>query len=224
MQLDTVIFDMDGLLIDSEPLWDEAAAEVFGQYGIEMNEKQFSLTTGLRTKEFVEWWFSWFKIDRKFQQKAGEDIVEKVIDKILNKGRAQPGLEYILNFFTEKSFKIGLASSSPMNIIDVAIDFLGIRKYLKAISSASELRFGKPHPEVYLNCAEELNSSPANCISFEDSFNGLISAKAARMKCVVVPAKNQLENLKWIIADFKITSLQNFDDLMLLALNEQPDK
>ncbi len=66
MQLNTVIFDMDGLLIDSEPLWDEAAAEVFSQYGIEINEKQFSLTTGLRTKEFVEWWFTFFKIDKKF--------------------------------------------------------------------------------------------------------------------------------------------------------------
>ncbi len=224
MQLNTVIFDMDGLLIDSEPLWDEAAAEVFSEYGVEINEKQFSLTTGLRTKEFVEWWFSWFKIDKKFQQKAEEEIVEKVIDKILARGRPQPGLEHILNFFTERKFKIGLASSSPMNIIDVAIDFLGIRKCLKAISSASELRFGKPHPEVYLNCAEELNSSFTNCISFEDSFNGLISAKAARMKCVVVPAKDQLQNIRWSIADLKIPTLQNFDELMLLTLNEHANK
>ena len=221
MQLNTVIFDMDGLLIDSEPLWDEAAAEVFSQYGIEINQKQFSLTTGLRTKEFVEWWFTYFKIDKKFQQKAEDDIVEKVIDKILAKGKPQPGLEHILSFFTEKKFKIGLASSSPINIIDAAIDFLGIRNFLNAISSASELKFGKPHPEVYLNCAEELNSSPADCISFEDSFNGLIAAKAARMKCVVVPAKDQSDEIKWSIADLKISSLQNFDELMLLDLSKQ---
>ena len=213
---------MDGLLIDSEPLWDEAAAEVFGQYGIEINQNQYSLTTGLRTKEFVEWWFTYFKIDKKFQQKAEEDIVEKVIDKILVKGRPQPGLEYILSFFTERRFKIGLASSSPVNIIDAAIDLLGIRNSLNAISSASELKFGKPHPEVYLNCAEELNSSPTDCISFEDSFNGLISAKAARMKCVVVPAKDQSDDIRWSIADLKISSLQNFNELMLPALNQQP--
>jgi len=222
MQLNTVIFDMDGLLIDSEPLWDETAAEVFKQYGIEINQKQYSLTTGLRTKEFVEWWFNYFKIDKKFQRKAEDDIVEKVIDKILAKGRPQPGLEHILSFFTERKFKIGLASSSPINIIDVAIEFLGIRNFLNAISSASELKFGKPHPEVYLNCAEELNSSPTDCISFEDSFNGLISAKAARMKCVVVPAKDQLNDIKWSIADLKISSLQNFNELTLVALNQQP--
>src|SRR5687768_13748191 len=132
MQLNTAIFDMDGLLIDSEPLWDEAAAEVFGQYGIEIDQKQYSLTTGLRTKEFVEWWFNWFKVDKKFLQKAEKDITEKVIDKILVKGRPQPGLEYILSFFTERRFKIGLASSSPVNVIDAAVDLLGIRNFLNA--------------------------------------------------------------------------------------------
>ena len=62
MQLNTVIFDMDGLLIDSEPLWDEAATEIFSHYGIKLNSQQYASTTGLRTKEFIEHWFNYFKI------------------------------------------------------------------------------------------------------------------------------------------------------------------
>ena len=62
MQLNTVIFDMDGLLIDSEPLWNEAAAAIFLNYGIQLSPLQYASTTGLRTKEFVQWWFGYFKI------------------------------------------------------------------------------------------------------------------------------------------------------------------
>jgi len=62
MQLDTVIFDIDGLLVDSEPLWNEAATEIFREYGVSLSEEQYKTTTGLRTKEFVQWWFSYFNI------------------------------------------------------------------------------------------------------------------------------------------------------------------
>ena len=66
MQLDTVIFDIDGLLVDSEPLWNDAAAEVFKLYGVNLTEEQYKSTTGLRTKEFVQWWFGYFGIDMAY--------------------------------------------------------------------------------------------------------------------------------------------------------------
>lgn len=218
MNINTVIFDLDGLLIDSEPFWNEAAATVFKQFGKVIDEKQFSLTTGLRTKEFVDWWFDYFKIDKKFQQKAGDDIVENVIDKIITRGKIQPGVEYILHFFSERNFKIGLASSSPEFFINTAIDHFALGKYFKAITSASELSFGKPHPQVYLDCAQRLSVPPTSCLCFEDSFNGLIAAKAARMKCVVVPAYEDRDNKRWHAADLKISSLANFNELLLQTL------
>ena len=88
MQLNTVIFDMDGLLIDSEPLWSEAAAEVFTRYGIKVTEEQYAITTGLRTKEFVEWWFTHYKISMEQAEFARKAIIEKVIDKMAT-GRRQ---------------------------------------------------------------------------------------------------------------------------------------
>ena len=86
MQLDTVIFDMDGLLIDSEPLWNEAANEIFLQYQIQLTPKQHAITTGLRTKEFVEWWFGQYNISLSYAPKASTDITESVIQKILIQG------------------------------------------------------------------------------------------------------------------------------------------
>lgn len=213
MELNTVIFDIDGLLIDSEPLWNEAASEVFHQYGVHLTEEQYKTTTGLRTKEFVQWWFAYYQISQEACGSAGKKIVQRVLEKIESKGSLMPGVPYIFDFFARKSFKIGLATSSPPELIDLVVNRAGIGKYLHATSSAEDLPYGKPHPQVYLDCAERLQSPPVNCICFEDSFNGLIAAKAARMKCVIVPHISQAREEKWAAADLKLSSLQNFGEL-----------
>lgn len=218
MRLNTVIFDMDGLLIDSEPLWNEAATDIFNRYGIKLSHEQYTSTTGLRTKEFVEWWFSFFKIPLDDANTVEKDIINRVIELVVQKGKPLPGLSHIFNFFTDRNFKIGLASSSPSNLIDVVVDLLQIRDHIHAITSAALLKYGKPHPEVYLNCADALNSLPTECICFEDSFPGMIAVKAARMKCVVVPDHKSSKELKWNAADLKISSLQNFNELLLQTL------
>lgn len=218
MQLNTVIFDMDGLLIDSEPLWGEAAHEIFGRYNFQLTKAQYATTTGMRTKEFVEWWFNHYKIDARHNEEAENAILQNVVEKVAAKGKALPGVEHIFNFFIQRNFKIGLATSSGKPLIDVVVDKLGIRNFLQSIESASDLPYGKPHPQVYLNCAVALNSHPTQCICFEDSFNGLIAAKAARMKCVVVPAPHDSKNEKFNAADLKISSLINFNSLLMLTL------
>ncbi|UAY52650.1 hexitol phosphatase HxpB [Ferruginibacter albus] len=215
MKLNTVIFDMDGLLIDSEPLWNEAATEVFKRYDITVTDEQYAITTGLRTKEFVQWWFAAHNISMQYADEARIGIIQKVSEKIITKGKPMPGLAHILNFFISRKFKIGLATSSPQTVIDVVMNHLKIGEYFNAIYSAEDLAYGKPHPQVYLNCAEALGSQPEECICFEDSFNGMIAVKAARMKCVVIPAHAQLTDAKWSAADLKISSLQNFNDLLL---------
>ena len=219
MELNTVIFDIDGLLVDSEPLWNEAASEVFKQYGMDLTEEQYKTTTGLRTKEFVQWWFSYYNIGSEEYSRAEKKIVASVLSKIEHKGKIMPGVQYIFEFFAKKGFKTGLATSSPPALIDLVVEMTGIQKYLQATSSAEELVLGKPHPQVYLNCAQMLNSQPVECICFEDSFNGLISAKAARMKCVIVPDASQAKDEKWGAADLKLSSLQNFGELHFILLN-----
>ena len=218
MKYNTVIFDMDGLLIDSEPLWEEAADELLNGYGFSLSKKQYSLTTGLRTKEFLEHWFKHFNIPDAEITNAEKKIVTKVITLVKSKGKAMPGVDYIFNYFLDKNFKIGLATSSPPQLIDAVIDLLGIRQYLDVISSASELAYGKPHPEVYIVCAEKAGVQSLECICFEDSFNGMIAAKAAKMKCIVVPSPADFKRPVWEAADLKISTLQNFNDLLLVGL------
>ncbi len=218
MRLTTAIFDMDGLLIDSEPLWNEAGNEVFKLYGINISEEQHAASAGLRTKEFIQWWFYHFNIGEEEHIKAEKRITQLVLGKIARRGKEMPGVQYIFNFFSTRNFKIGIASSSPNELIEMVIDMCGIKKFVNATSSAEHLPYGKPHPQVFLDCAEQLQANPVECICFEDSFNGMIAAKAARMKCVVVPHRSQQKEERWSAADLKISSLQNFGELHLNLL------
>jgi mannitol-1-/sugar-/sorbitol-6-/2-deoxyglucose-6-phosphatase len=213
MQLRAVIFDMDGLLVDSEPLWAEAADEVFKLYGVSLTHEQYVTTTGLRTREFVQWWFRHFKIGDEELGRAEKRIITLVLDKVKYKARVMPGVDHIFDFFSRKQFKIGLASSSPLELIELVVEMSGISNLLNAVASAETLPYGKPHPQVYLNCADSMGVDPAECICFEDSFNGMIAAKAAKMKCVIVPHHAQLKDERWGAADLKLSSLQNFGEL-----------
>lgn len=210
-----VIFDMDGLLIDSEPLWQEAGIEGLTPFNIQLSIEQYHSSTGLRTIEWVDHWFNHYGVDKTNATATIRAIEDKAIEKIFQSGKPMPGVEYILNFFLERKYKIGLASSSPMKLIDVVLKKLGIGDMLDAISSAGGLPFGKPHPQVFINCAEALGVAPYHCICFEDSFNGMIAAKAAKMKCVVVPFAEQYQSLKWGAADLKLASLVDFNQEML---------
>ncbi|NCU02381.1 MAG: hexitol phosphatase HxpB [Chitinophagaceae bacterium] len=210
MKFKAAIFDMDGLLIDSEPLWQEAGSETLAEFGKELTLEQYHTSTGLRTEEWIKHWFHYFSISPEQAPVAIERIISKAIYKIDAKGEAFPGVNTIISFFKERSYKIGLATSSPLSLVDVVLKKLNLQHSFDAITSAEKLPFGKPHPEVYINCAASLGVVPTECIAFEDSFNGMIAAKAARMKCVVIPAAADYDHPKWNAADLKSASLLRF--------------
>jgi HAD superfamily hydrolase (TIGR01509 family) len=216
--INTVIFDMDGLLIDSEPLWGQAMREVFATVGVELSMEQASHTTGLRTAEVVEYWHNFFKWEGKSGEQVTEEILDAVTAKILAEGKMMEGVDYILDYFEKKQFKMGLASSSPMRLIMAAVKHFGIENRFQVISSAEFETHGKPHPAVYLTCAKELGSTPLQCIAFEDSVTGMTAAKAARMKVVVVPEPHNRSNKRYALADVQLSSLKEFNDEMLEKL------
>jgi sugar-phosphatase len=217
--LNTVIFDMDGLLIDSEPLWQKAGMDTLEHFGAKITIDQYHTSTGLRTKEWIEYWFNIYQVDPANSATAISMVLDKAIEYIDLEGQAFPGTYSILNYFKEKKFRIGLATSSPLRLVDVVVKKLGIGQFFKAYASAEFLPLGKPHPQVYLNCAEQLGANPINCLGFEDSFYGMISVKAAKMKCVVIPEPIVYNQAKWTAADFKLLSLKQFDDSILHYLS-----
>lgn len=217
--MNTVIFDMDGLLIDSEPFWQEAGKETLQIYGAVLEQDQYDTTTGLRTREWIDWWFQHFDIDKKYALDAEAKVLELAIAKIHSHAIALPGVEYILDFFKAKQFRIGLATSSPELLIKVVVEKLGIEHMFDGFSSAENLVHGKPHPEVYLDCARTLNVNPLQCICFEDSVNGMIAAKAARMKCAVIPFSEQRHDKRFGLADLQLSSLLDFTDYQLDHFN-----
>jgi sugar-phosphatase len=202
---------MDGLLIDSEPLWYEAAVEVFSPLGINLTPELYASSIGLRTKEFVDNWFSIYKIDKSLAPDAVAKINDVVVEKIKIKGEPMPGVISVLEQVSNAGLKIGLATSSPARLIDVVVDKLDIRDRFSVFSSAEHLQHGKPHPQVYLDCASALGVDPVSCVCFEDSFHGMIAAKAARMKCVVVPHPAFRNQPRFQAADLLLHSLEDFD-------------
>jgi sugar-phosphatase len=219
MKKSAVIFDIDGLLINSEPLWNKAATEIIIQYGITLSEQQYAITTGLRSKEFVAYWLHQFNVPASQNEIAEKKIIQLALSLIDTEATLMPGVEHIFEFFLKKEFKIGLATSSPIELIEWVKDKLGIRSYIHASCSAQHLTYAKPHPQVYLDCAAAMHTNPLSCICFEDSFYGLIAAKAARMTCVVVPSAEHSKLEHWGAADLKLSSLQNFGALHFNMLN-----
>jgi mannitol-1-/sugar-/sorbitol-6-/2-deoxyglucose-6-phosphatase len=209
--IDTVIFDMDGLLLDTEPLWGESMLRVAEKHGIPITYRQFKETTGLRIHEVTEYWASKYPWKGASSVAVADEILDDIIDNSIRNATVMPGVSKSLDLLTANGFKIGLASSSPMRMIAVLVDHFKLTPYFHNISSADATDFGKPHPAVFLYCAHALGSAPGSCLVLEDSVNGMIAGKAARMKVAVVPDPHVFGDPRFAIADAKLVSLDDFD-------------
>jgi HAD superfamily hydrolase (TIGR01509 family) len=205
--IEAVIFDMDGVLIDSEPLWKIAEKKAFAKVDISLTTEMCNLTMGYRVNEVVDYWYErspWSGIPKI---EVEHDIVNILIEEVRNQGKAMAGVEYALKSIQAAGLKIALASSSSSKIINVVVDQLGIRPYFEVIQSAENEEYGKPHPAVFLVAASKLGVSPTHCLVIEDSVNGVIAAKAARMKVIAIPDKELAGDKRFAIADLMMPSL-----------------
>ena len=202
---------MDGVLIDSEPLWKIAEIEAFAKVGLDTKETDFEESVGLRIDEVVKLWHQKVKWTNKTVQEVEDDIVDILIREIKAQGKELPGVTPLLKNLKAKGYKIGLATSSYQRIIDAVLLKLNIAEYFDVCHSAEHEIHGKPHPSVFMTTANKLGVNHTDCLVFEDSLNGVISAKAARMKVIAVPEHSNTYNPKLVVADKIINSLADFD-------------
>jgi len=215
-----IIFDMDGVLIDSEPLWKIAEVEGFAKVGINLTQTDCEETVGLRIDEVVKRWHKKVGWNDTPLEVVTEDIVDIVIREIGKQGKALPGVYQALETFKKAGFKIGLATSSYQRIIHAVLEKLQIESYFDTIHSAEFEFYGKPHPAVFLTAAEKLETDPTECLVIEDSVNGVLAGKAARMKVVAIPEKSHVYDQRLIIADKILSSLEEINVADLIQLWE----
>lgn len=188
--IQAAIFDMDGLLIDSEPLWRMAEKEALGRVGFRLTDEMCEEAVGLRVHEVVHHWYrheSWPDADLPALER---EIVGRMNHLIRENGRIMEGANEVVDFFWKSGIPIALASSSHRVLMDAFLTTSGLASKFAVVHSAEQEEYGKPHPAVFLSAARLLGVPPQDCLVFEDSPNGVIAARAARMKVVAVPEKN----------------------------------
>ena len=181
------------------------------KHNIPITWEKFKETTGLRIYEVTDYWSVKYPWNGSTSVEVAEEILDDIIEASKKAGRVLPGVVKSLVLLKENGFKIGLASSSPARMIHALVDHFDITHYFDCITSADAVELGKPHPAVFMHCANSLGSSPLQCAVLEDSVNGMIAGKAARMKVIVVPDALHFDDPRFAVADAKLKSLEDLD-------------
>jgi sugar-phosphatase len=204
------IFDMDGLLIDSEPLWREAEISVFEALGVPLTEELCRETVGVRLDAVVRHWYETFP----WQSESLEDVEARILDLVsrlvLERGRLMPGVSETIETLSAANYTLAVASSSPMQLIRTALGKFEIIEFFSILHSADAEDEGKPSPAVYLSTMSRLGSDPNQCIAFEDSVMGVQAAKSAGARVIAVPDPADRSNPGFADADVVLMSLTEF--------------
>lgn len=209
-QILAAIFDMDGLLVDSEPLWDQAELEVIASLGVDTTRRdELPDTLGLRIDMVVDLWFAQQPWNGPDKAEVTQRIITRTLTLVEEQQPILPGVSAAVKLCKAQGLKVGLASASPLHMLERVLTMFDLREDFDAIASAERLPYSKPHPQVYLDAAAKLGVDPLTCVTFEDSVNGMIATKAARMRSIVVPAEQNRNDPRWALANVKLNSLED---------------
>ncbi|QKN82246.1 hexitol phosphatase HxpB [Scandinavium goeteborgense] len=208
-QILAAIFDMDGLLIDSEPLWDRAELDVIAGLGVDISRRnELPDTLGLRIDMVVELWFAQQPWNGPSREEVTARIISRAISLVEEERPLLAGAREAIALCKSQGLKVGLASASPLHMLEKVLAMFDLREQFDALASAEKLQYSKPHPQVYLDCAAKLGVDPLTCVALEDSVNGMIASKAARMRSIVVPEHENQADPRYVLANVKLSSLE----------------
>ena len=183
--IEAVIFDLDGVLLDSEQVWDEAREQLAKERGGRWHENAQRDMMGMSSPEW-----SRYMHDVIGLPEPPEEISREVVERMMKLYREHlpvvPGAREAVDRLAAR-WPLGLASSSNRELIDLALELLGVEHLFKATVSSEEVAGGKPAPDVYLEAARRLGVEPTHAAAIEDSENGIRAAKAAGMRVIAIP-------------------------------------
>ncbi len=209
------VFDMDGLLVDSEVLWHQAEIEILGALGVPLAADGCRTTKGMFVHEVTEHWFARYPWSGPTPAEVAVTIVDRVIELILTTGRLKPGAVHAVDLCAARGLSLAVASSSEYRLIDAALEHFELRRRFAVIHSAEDEEYGKPHPAVFLTAARRMEAPPKRCVVWEDAPAGVVAAKAASMACIAVPEPGEGHHPAFGLADLVVDSLNDVDGFSL---------
>ena len=188
MDIKAVLFDMDGLMVDTESLATEAFIHSAKKQGYDMTKEETLSVLGFTTKSIYEFWENYFKNSDVSGKQLLDDHYKYIENILFTTGpRKMPYIEELLKYLKESNYKVAVASSSNMNHIINNMEKTGLKKYIDEFASGAEVENGKPAPDVFLLAAERLGVKPEECLVLEDSKAGVIAGSSAGAKVIMVP-------------------------------------
>jgi HAD superfamily hydrolase (TIGR01509 family) len=210
LMIEAVIFDMDGVLIDSEPISAEINMKLFNEWGLNVTQEEYDSYIGTNS------YFMWDSIKSRHNLlDASEDLIKKQRLNYFNYLKTMviepiEGIRELIEDLNKNRMKLAVASSSPLNIIEHVVKTFGFDKYFDAIVTGDNVEKSKPEPDIFLYAAKVLGVDPKSCIVIEVSHNGVTAARSAGMKCIGFKNPNS-GNQDLSIADKIITSYKEID-------------
>ena len=186
--IDGVVFDLDGVLLDSEQVWDEAREQLARERGGRWHDRAQRDMMGMSSREWSRYMHETIGLPEPPEQ-INAEVVERLIARYHDHLPVLPGAREAVERLAAR-WPLGLASSSNRELIDLALRLLGVSELFEATVSSEEVDRGKPAPNVYLEAARRLGVNPTAAAAIEDSHNGIVSAKAAGMRVIAIPNRH----------------------------------
>lgn len=219
-RIKAVLFDMDGVLINSEPMHYRMWKEAFHDHGLEISYDVYKGCIGTTYAFLMDLIWENYSRDFRGDQKLIEERAVIEARMLKEEGFPEmPGVREMVRRLHEAGFLLAVASSSPLERIKAAVDYIGAGQYFSLLNSAENVAHSKPAPDIYLDTAKRLGAAPEECIVLEDSENGSIAAVSAGMICVGLDNPDSGEqNLEH--AAVIIRTLQEFTPELIWTLSE----
>lgn len=183
--IEAVIFDLDGSLVDSMWMWHEIDIEYLGRFGIPLPEDLQASIEGMSFSETAVYFKKRFGIPDSLEQMKA-DWNQMAWDKYTNEVPLKPGIAEFLEGCKKSGIRLGIATSNSRELVDNIAGVHGLENYFSCIMTSCEVAKGKPAPDIYLAVAKKLGVSPENCLVFEDIIPGIMAGKNAGMKVCAV--------------------------------------